>query len=296
MSKMNDMNKAIPFAASLIFLAGCFTTSFAQKAEQTNAVKSLIKEAFEQTHQGFSSDEVILDDLKFNAFIEACRKRLPNIETAEFGWTLINLRKAGQLSDVTVDQINRSDVDSVLHIAEICSRTMLDKHKTSIDRVMVDPEMRNEFNQLAIQAFGKQLDLYLVRKAAFRLRKSRRLRPELITRIADWGRKIENHTAQELRDNLEQIVEAPGIYIFRDESGYLYIGESGNLRSRLKQHFEESSNQSLANYLAEQTNQNLMIELHIFEEGSRIKEVAVRRAYESELIQSRKPKFNLAGN
>lgn len=263
------------------------------ESELEQQLGTIVKAAFQETRDGYSIDEVILDDTLFAAFTDACQTAATETEVAEFGWALINLRKAGKLSEFPATRRRNTDLSSVLHVAEIASRTMFDAHSLSIDRVMVDPALRTEFNELA-RGVVAEVDLYQVRKAAFRLRKTRRLRPELITRIADWGRKIESHAADEISTDPSIVTDGPGIYIFRDKTGYLYIGESNNLRRRLAQHLDKSSSESLASYLTENGAGEITIELHVFEPDSRINEVAVRRAYESELIGSRNPKFNLS--
>ncbi|MEM7785952.1 MAG: GIY-YIG nuclease family protein, partial [Planctomycetota bacterium] len=138
-----------------------------------------------------------------------------------------------------------------------------------------------------------EVDLYRVRKAAFRLRKTRKLRPELIARIADWGKKIEVFSKQQLLDNPNSLSTNPGIYLFSDSTGYLYIGQAQNLRKRLSQHLDQSHNDSLANYLGLEDSDSVRIEVHSFDADSRAKEVMIRRALESELIASRKPRFNI---
>ena len=85
----------------------------------------------------------------------------------------------------------------------------------------------------------------------------------------------------------------PGIYIFTDSTGYLYIGEAKNLRERLTQHLDQSDRESLANYMKKEQLKDIHIEVHGFDPKSKGSEISARRAYESELIRSRKPKFNI---
>ncbi len=157
---------------------------------------------------------------------------------------------------------------------------------------MATPERRAEFNAAA-KAIDSEVELYRVRKAAFKLRKTRKLRPELITRIADWGREISTHSVKQLKDDPKLVKPHPGIYIFRDKTGYLYIGQTDNLQERLKSHLDESHSKSLSNYLNTQEVNGITIEVHSFAPDSRAKETMIRRAYESELIASRKPRFNI---
>jgi predicted GIY-YIG superfamily endonuclease len=254
-------------------------------------VRAVIRNAYAQTHDGWSSDEVVLQDQLNEAFIAACLQKMPEAQPADLNWRLLNMRKAGLLN-VATTRSNRKSVTAWKPIAEIVARTLIDKHKVSIDKIITSPKLRQEFDAAA-RGIDAEADLYGVRKAAFGLRKQRRLKPELIARIADWGRSITTLPLQTVRDDGDTVPQLPGIYIFRDETGYLYIGQSENLRTRLKEHLDESSNFSLAQYLADQQHDNVTIELHAFSGDSRAKETMIRRAYESELIASRKPKFNI---
>lgn len=259
--------------------------------EEVQKIERAIVNAFTATHEGWSSDEVVLQEKLNEAFLKRCREKVTDVSDSEFNWRLLNLRKAGKLEIKTTRQNNRSYAD-VAHVAEIASRMMHDKYDVSTDRMMTDLALRAEFDRIA-RNVDDDIDLYLVRKSAYKLRKTRKLRPELITRVADWDRQVSEHSASELVKELDSISTNPGIYILRDQSGYLYIGEAENLQVRLKQHLDESDRKSLASYLKENGVEEITIEIHSFDPESRAKELMVRRAYESELIRSRKPKFNI---
>ena len=254
-------------------------------------IDRVVISAFKATHDGYSCDEVILNDALNQSFLKTCQSKLPQTDPFEFNWRLMNLRKAGKLK-IKSTKSNRTSVSSVSHIAEIASRTMHDKYSVSSDKVMATPKYRIEFDKIA-KSVDPNADLYRVRKAAFQLRKARRLRPELIARIANWGREIKSDSAESIRNNPDTIPQHPGIYIFRDATGYLYIGQTDNLRERLKSHLDQSHNESLAKYLGKQNISGITIEYHAFDPKSRAKETMIRRAYESELIASRKPRFNI---
>ena len=93
------------------------------------------------------------------------------------------------------------------------------------------------------------IEPYLLRKAALGLRKARRLRPEWVVRVADWGRQVATYSLSELRASPDKVLAQPGVYLFYDSTGYLYIGEAANLRQRLQQHLANSDRPSLADYL-----------------------------------------------
>jgi GIY-YIG catalytic domain len=255
--------------------------------------KDLIAGAFAATHDGYSVDEVILDDARQEQFLAACAMSVPELSPLDRNRALLNLRKAGALVDIrTTRRSERSDLNPVRPLAEIAARRLQDQHAVSVDQIMADPVLREEFNA-AVRAIDPEVDAYAARKAAFQLRKTRQLRPELITRIADWDRQITVRPVAEWRVDLESIPEVPGLYVFSDASGYLYVGETDNLRRRLESHLAESDRQALANYLAREECVNVQLEIHTFGAGSRMDEIRVRRACESELIRSRVPRFNI---
>lgn len=264
--------------------------AFASTASQSR-LEDVVREAFRQSHDGWSTDEVLIRDELNRAFIASCREQLPDASEQTLNWTLLNLRKAGKLEVKASRREGQPEADAA-HVAEIAARSMQDKHEISIDAVMADPERRREFDQLA-QRIDPDIESYTIRKTALRLRKTRNLRPELITRIADWDRQIIELTAAQAAADLQRLPENPGVYMFRDRTGYLYIGEAINLRERLTTHLDHSDQKSLAHYLGNQGYDSISLEVHSFPVDSRMKEIVVRRAYESELIRSREPRFNV---
>ena len=256
-------------------------------------LKDVARLAYATVYDGWSSDEVLLQDELNAKYLTECRKRMPDIRAFDFNWTLLNLRKAGELRDIRATKRRRDRHDEYLHAAEIAARFLEDRYKVNTDRVICEPELRAEYDKVS-KANVPDGETYLVRKASFTLRKSRRLQPELVSRVVDWKKQILAFPASEIANKPELIPNGPGVYIFRDETGYLYIGESSKLRDRLKKHLDDSDRQSLATYLKAEGIGGIVIEVHAFDPDSQARLKPQRRAYESELIRSRKPKFNLA--
>ena len=255
--------------------------------------KTVIRWAFAATHDGWSSDEVLLQDQLNARFIAACREKCPKAKAIDLNWQLINLRKANQLSDFAVTQRRTHRHDGYRHAAEIAARLLTNKHQVSTDRMLCDPELRAEFDRTAGE-LAPGVDAYRLRKAAFGLRKSRQLRPELVVRVANWGRQIQSAPISELRQTPARIPALPGIYVFRDQQGYLYVGEAANLRKRLSAHLASSDRVALADYLTRHVGVGpVIVEMHVFPADSPAAQSRMRRAYESDLIASRKPKFNV---
>ncbi len=255
--------------------------------------------AFAASCNGFSSDELLIRDDLRESFLRALRdgdgdERTIDAASERFAMLrLLQLRKAGKLT-VRASRRGAAVDDSILPVAEIAARVVTDRHRITSDTMLADPDYRRELQREA-ELIVPDVDAYLVRKAVLSLRKKRALRPELVLRVAEWQRELLTLTLDDLRRSLRDgaIAKQPGVYLFRSQSDYLYIGEAANLAARMQQHVTESDRASLAEYLRSDPAEEITVELHIFPADSPAAETTIRRAYESELIRSRKPRFNV---
>ena len=262
-----------------------------EKTEQSIS-KTTLQNAFASRHDGWSLDEVMLSDTLRKSVIDEVRKTLAEADEKQIWEELVRLRKSGKLEAKTTQRENTEYGDSIV-AAEIAARRMQDEHSVTFDQILMDPKFLKQYDEIA-HAIDDRSEVYTLRKAALRLRKSRQLKPELVLRVTDWKRDLITMSLDEARKSIETLPKRPGVYIFRDETGFLYIGQSNNLRERLTKHLEESDRLNLANYLSKSAASKMMLELHVFREGSPAEKTVVREAYESELIRSRKPRLNLS--
>jgi hypothetical protein len=271
--------------------------------------------------QGYSADEILISDELREVVLDQVALELPQPpgdDQQRLLWLrMLNLRKAGKLPLSTKRRGNSVD-ESLLPVAELAVRAVVDRHRVTTDIVLADPRLRAEL-QTEAELIYPGVDAYGIRKAVLSLRKRRSLKPELVLKVADWKRQVYTHTVPELKKLLREnaIPHYPGVYLFRSPQGYLYIGEASDLADRLAQHLGGSDRASLAEFLArtghartshegvdqsglEATDQvasnpdeSVSVELHVFDPQSPAAQVTMRRAYESELIRSRNPRFNL---
>ncbi len=265
-------------------------TSFAVVADKISEAD--IVRVFADSHDGWSVDEVLLDDDRRNRFIEACRKAGIEGDEKTLLEALIHVRKSGKLR-AKATRSNRLEFGEELAAAEIAARGLYDRHGVYTDQILLDPVLRAEFDESA-KSIMPSATAYALRKAAFRLRKSRKLKPELVSRVTDWKKDILEMSVADARKRLSELSTRPAVYIFRDNTGYLYIGQTNNLRERMTKHLMDSDRKALTDYLAQHSNSELQLELHIFQAGSPAEDTVVREAYESEMIRSRKPRLNIA--
>ncbi len=252
-----------------------------------------IVEAFRAMHDGRSVDDIVLDDELNAAFLNTCRLAGAVGSDAEVNWALFNARKTGNLGGVVVPA-NRQNVNhgDYVHAADIAARHVIDKHCTTLDRILCDPELRRCFDEVAL-SIAPDVSTYALRKAAMKLRKCRQLKPELVNRIASSWRQDVRRFAADDKEAIDALPQNPGIYLFHDADGYLYIGEAINLRSRVAGHLDHSDRKALARYFWEQGLTGVQVEVHVFSKDSEGARTQSRRAYESELIRERQPRFNV---
>lgn len=286
-------------AKSASFGAVCLLSSLLLSqavAEQPSALSpTRIRDAFAATHQGFSSDEVLIQPDLRDAFLKSLYsgEELSVDREREALLALLRLRKAGKL-EVPTTRRGQAANASVQAVAEIAARVVTDRHRVTSDRMLADRELRDEFVKEAAK-LSKGLGESELSKAVLSLRKKRALRPELVLQVATWNRTLTTHSLSELQSLLvaDGVSTGPGVYLFRSRDEYLYIGEADNLSRRLNEHVGQSDRLSLAKYLSGPQANEVTVELHIFPDDSPAAKTTVRRAYESELIRSRNPKFNV---
>ena len=112
-------------------------------------------------------------------------------------------------------------------------------------------------------------------------------------RVANWQGEIVEYSADELLANLDLIPRRPWIYIFLDPTGYLYLGEAGNLRLRVAKHLDHSDRKSLARYFWDEGFSEIRVQIHSFAPDSDARKQSLRRAYESDLLAKRSVRFNI---
>ncbi len=244
-------------------------------------------EAFDAVSDGYSTDRVVADPIFNQCFIAECRRYGLEDSDADLNRALLNLRKRGALADHARSRRTRvSDMDEYRFAAEIAVRFLERRDEISLDRIICDPKKAAEFDEVA-QRIAPGYSPLQYRWAALGLRKAKKLEPELAGRIASPIHVINLRVSEIVPTELPV---SQGLYLFIAAEQLLYVGETENLRKRLKKHLEHSDNRGLARWIWEFGIENLHLEMQILEDNT---ETRVRKALELELIRSRQPIFNV---
>lgn len=250
-------------------------------------MKKVIETAFKGIRDGYSVDRVVADPFLNGKFISQCRQLGLDEPAVQLNKCLLNLRKASSLSGQKTTRYTRfPNRDEYQFASEIAIRHLERKNQTTLDDIICDPKLASEFDTVA-SSIAPGFSPLEYRWAALYLRKTANLKPELISRIApdDF---VEIGGVDQL--DLPSIPKEQGLYLFFDHEEVLYAGEAKNLRTRIKKHMKHSDNRGLARWLWEHGSERLRLEIHVLPSNTSRR---ARRALEIELINSRRPVFNI---
>jgi site-specific DNA-methyltransferase (adenine-specific) len=253
-------------------------------------VKDLVRQAFLAVHKGFSTDRVVADPEMNRRFLEECR-RLGSEEPASLlNQRLLNLRKASDLKGLPRSRrTSFADEEQYRFASEVAARYLERAKGLNVDQILCDPDLAQEFDCIAADLAPGYRPLQY-RWAALNLRKSKRLEPELLARVAPSAKCVSLGRVESIK--ADQLPRGQGLYVFCDAESkqVLYVGEASNLRKRLEKHLDHSDNKSLARWLWDHGAENLFLEIHSLPDGT---STLARRALEAELIRSRRATFNI---
>jgi hypothetical protein len=252
-------------------------------------MKQEIREAFLAVRDGYSPDAVIAHPERNQRFIQECRDRGCMEQPVELNLLLINARKAGELQDVPKSRrVLVPNQEEYRFASEIGVRYLERRDQISLDQILCHAARASEFDEVC-RKLAPGFTSFQYRWAALNLRKRKRLKPELLSKVVIAQHVI---TCRVEALQLKDVPTQQGLYLFLHASGVLYVGECENLRKRLSKHLEHSDNKGLAQWLWGHGVADLHLEYHVLPQQTTTR---VRKALEAELILSRRPVFNVAG-
>lgn len=250
-------------------------------------MKAKIISAFEAVRNGNSVDRVVVDPELNAAFLGECQRLGLDAAGATLNRALINLRKAGHLRGLKSRSPSPGDDDAYRFAAEMAARHMERCDGVTLDDILCDPALAGEFDKLAA-SISPSFSPLQYRWAALNLRKTSRLAPELLARVAP-PKLVLSFAVPGLA--LDSVPNEQGLYLFFAREMCLYVGEAENLRNRIGKHLDHSDSKGLARWMWEQGTTELFLELQVLDATTTQK---IRRALERELIRGRNPAFNIS--
>lgn len=251
-------------------------------------VDKAVADALIATNSGYSPDRVVADAQLNRLFQDALAQFGAIMPPNAANRHLLGMRKRGCLRGLRCTRrTSFRDDDSYRHAAEIAIRHLEKRDNATLDDIICDPERASEFDKIAMCISPGYTSLQY-RWAALNLRKSSRLKPEVMAHVVRPV-TVSLGSIQELA--IDSIPVGQGLYVFYSPDSTLYVGEAQSLRNRLSKHLDHSDNRELARWFWQHGFTNASLEIQELPAATTRK---VRRALEAELIRSRRPVFNVA--
>src|SRR5882724_5329029 len=112
-------------------------------------MKEKVIEAFHRASQGFSPDRVVADPDLNRAYLTECERLELGSDAAKLNRSLLNLRKRGGLRGVDSQRTILKDQSEYRFAAEIAVRFLERKNEVTLDQIICDPSLAEQFDQIA---------------------------------------------------------------------------------------------------------------------------------------------------
>ena len=247
-----------------------------------------IMQAFLEVRDVYSADKVIADPDLDRKFLRCCRELGLSGTDFELNWKLMNARKAGNLSGLS-DLIKTKPyrlgkvIDDFEYASELAVRYMQQRKDVSLDQIICDPELAEEFDTYATR-LAPGFSPLQYRWAAFGLRKAGRLGKK----VDQIGKLPELESFGRVRGiELGKIPDIGGLYLFSSQEKPIFASQTENLRHRLERHIKVSSS-GLPSWLWDVRKEPLQLEAAPLPGITR----SLRQAMETLLVRQWKPVLN----
>src|SRR5262249_5687579 len=144
-------------------------------------MKDAVRAAFLGAREERSPDVVIADPRLNRLFLGECRARGLSQAVVDLNLCLLSLRKAGGLEDIRSKRVTVRNQANYRFASEIAIRFLERRDQVTLDRILCDPVRAVDFDKVAAE-IAPGFSSFEYRWAALNLRKTRKLRPELLGR------------------------------------------------------------------------------------------------------------------
>ena len=259
----------------------------------------VVLQAFEQIRDGASPDSILWDRRFQQQFNKRCRELGLDAPDALLNRRLLNIRKNKKryekhgigLSATTKSDPHQSIVSEYAHIIEFALFRLRYRYGASIDDVLLDPQLSDQFDHMALE-IAPQLSPQDLRLGALCIRKSRYMAKKDQTILGQLDLATIDHewtTAQSLAEiDTNSIPEAAGLIELREDDKYLYIARNDNLKPTIQHFLTGQAFDIVASGFWKPNLDSITVQYAV---GSKFADVDIGK-WELRLIHDRDPVFN----
>ena len=265
----------------------------------SRATESLIVRAFEEVRGGMAPDSLLWDKDLAVRFHLRCAELGVGFKPALMTKRLLNIRKNAPryksygigLSPTTVSEPHASIVPQFAHAIEFALVRLKYRFGASIDDILMDPDLGEEFEQLTL-AFAPHLSSRDMRLGALCIRKSRHFKKrerDLLGSLNPRDLDPEWTGPTSLKDaRSASIPDAIGLLSVYEEDRSLYVARNTDLRAAVGEFCDGPSLMNMSSHFWTPDPDRINIR---FIPGERIRRIHAHK-WELRLIQTLHPVFN----
>jgi site-specific DNA-methyltransferase (adenine-specific) len=199
----------------------------------------------------------------------------------------MSARKKGELSDLPrTKRHTEREIDEFEYASELAVRFLEEQKGASLDRVICDPELAEEFDRYAARLAPGFTPLQY-RWAALGLRKAGRLTGGAEASIHMPDLKLLGK-ANSIK--ISTVPNSGGLYLLSSEKDRVFLGQTDSLRHRIERHMEVSASEGLPDWLWDTHSDPLRISVASLPDIGR----TTRQKIELVLVKKWKPVLNLS--
>jgi len=203
-------------------------------------------QAFGEVRDGYSADRVVADPALDRQFLRRCRELGMSGTDFDLNWALLSARKNSQMSLLPkTKRYTVTGTDEFEYASELAVRHLeLTKH-VSLDRIICDPDLAQEFDEYA-KRLAPGFTPLEYRWLALGLRKAGRLQKEKAAKIEVPSLDLVSSVS---RLKATSVPQTSGLYLFSSAGSPVFLSHTDNLRHRMEKHMDVSHSLGLPDWL-----------------------------------------------
>ena len=259
----------------------------------------LVVQAFEDVRGGLAADAILWDRSLARAFAKRCRQLGLDAPDAFLNRRLLNIRKGIRryrehgisITPATKSDTHPSIVPQYAHIIEFALVRLRYRYGASIDEILLDPSLGEQFEQMALE-LAPNLSNMQLRLGALYIRKTRNFEKRDFARIEGLDPEVVDKAWSEpvslAAVDPADVPSSPGLLELKEEERYLYISRNSDIRPAADQMRSGSAFDLVANGFWTPRLDKITLR---FVTGATVEDINIG-VWEKRLIRDREPIFN----
>ncbi len=259
----------------------------------------LVVQAFEDVRRGLAPDAILWDRSLARDFAKRCRQLGLDAPDAFLNRRLLNIRKGirrYEKQGISIAPATRSDthpsiVPQYAHVIEFALVRLRYRYGASIDEILLDPGLGEQFEKMALELAPKLSNMDL-RLGALYIRKTRHFEKKDLASIEGldlevvekaWSKPVSLEAV-----NPDSVPSSPGLLELKEEGRYLYISRNNDIRPAADQMRSGNAFDLVANGFWTPRLDKITLQ---FITGATVGDISIN-VWEKRLIRDQEPIFN----